>query len=105
LAPSAISWNFASSMPGTRASLSSWMLVIEKPSAPFRSCTVAVVFTCCGVKPFLPRAALKAIEKQPAWAAAISSSGFVPLPSSKREANEYGPVKAPLPSAMVPLPS
>ena len=27
--------------------------------------------------------------KQPAWAAAISSSGFVPTPSSKRDLNEY----------------
>ena len=33
----------------------------------------------------------RAIEKQPAWAAAISSSGLVPWPDSKREANEYGP--------------
>ena len=30
-----------------------------------------------------------AIEKQPAWAAPISSSGFVPVPSSKREEKEY----------------
>ena len=31
----------------------------------------------------------RAIEKQPACAAAMSSSGFVPLPSSKRVLNEY----------------
>ena len=31
------------------------------------------------------------MEKQPAWAAAISSSGLVPPPSEKREAQ----VKAP----------
>lgn len=29
------------------------------------------------------------MEKQPAWAAPISSSGFVPVPSSKRDENEY----------------
>ncbi len=32
----------------------------------------------------------RAIVKQPAWAAAISSSGLVPEPSAKRAANEYG---------------
>ena len=29
-----------------------------------------------------------AIEKQPAWAAPMSSSGLVPSPSSKRDLNE-----------------
>jgi hypothetical protein len=29
-----------------------------------------------------------AIEKQPAWAAPMSSSGLVPSPSSKRDGNE-----------------
>src|SRR5579859_959101 len=43
--------------------------------------------------------------KQPAWAAPSSSSGLVPVPSSKREANEYGPSKAPLPSFIVPDPA
>ena len=64
-----------------------------------------MVFTRFGVKPFLPSAAAKAIEKQPAWAAAMSSSGFVPVPSSKRDGKEYAPWKAPLPRAIVPLPS
>ena len=45
-----------------------------------------------------------AIEKQPACAAPISSSGFVPGPSSKRERNENWPSKAPEPSAIVPAP-
>src|SRR2546421_6011350 len=35
----------------------------------------------------------------------MSSSGFVPFPSSKRDENEYGPSNAPLPSFMFPLPS
>jgi hypothetical protein len=35
----------------------------------------------------------------------MSSSGFVPFPSSNRDENEYGPSNAPLPSFIVPLPS
>src|SRR6266851_2354220 len=35
----------------------------------------------------------------------MSSSGFVPGPSSKRDLNEYLPSKAPLPSLRVPAPS
>jgi hypothetical protein len=31
------------------------------------------------------------MEKQPAWAAAMSSSGLVPTPLSKREPNENSP--------------
>src|ERR1051326_2853477 len=50
-----------------------------------------------------PSAPESAIEKQPAWAAPISSSGFVPGSSSKRVPKEYWPSKAPLPSDMVPL--
>ena len=37
-----------------------------------------------GVKPSFPKAAASAIEKHPACAAPISSSGFVSLPSSNR---------------------
>jgi hypothetical protein len=44
-----------------------------------------------GGKPAAESAAESAIEKQPACAAAMSSSGFVPGPLSKREANENGP--------------
>ena len=46
-----------------------------------------------------------AIEKQPACAAPISSSGFVPGPSSMRDLNEYGPSKAPEPNSIRPVPS
>src|SRR5437667_2316892 len=47
-----------------------------------------------------------AIVKQPACAAAINSSGFVPLPSPNRAANEYGvSLSVPLCTDSVPLPS
>src|SRR6185437_14727741 len=46
-----------------------------------------------------------AIAKQLAWAAPSSSSGFVPLPSSKRELNEYALLNAPFPKSTCPLPS
>src|SRR5437879_13776250 len=45
------------------------------------------------------------MEKQPACAAPISSSGFVPGASSIRLLKEYDPSKAPLPSRIVPDPS
>jgi hypothetical protein len=47
-----------------------------------------------------------AIEKQPACAAATSSSGFVPLASSNRVLNEYGVSRnTPLALEIVPRPS
>src|SRR3954454_449247 len=59
-----------------------------------------------GVIPALPSSAERAIEKQPACAAAISSSGLVPFPSSKRVLNEYCVfARTPLSVEMVPLPS
>src|SRR5437867_7500292 len=58
-----------------------------------------------GVKPERPNPADKAMEKHPAWAAPMSSSGLVPVPSSKRDVNEYAPSKAPLPSFIFPFPS
>src|SRR5438132_8227448 len=57
-----------------------------------------------GAWPFCDNAADRAIEKHAACAAAISSSGFVPGPSAKRELYEYLPSKAPLPSLSVPAP-
>jgi len=105
LAPSAISWNFALSMPGTSASVVRSMAVIPNPPSTCSRWTPAVVLTRRGVKPARPRAAERAMEKQPAWAAPISSSGFVPVPCSKRELKEYAPWNAPLPSDIVPLPS
>jgi hypothetical protein len=58
-----------------------------------------------GLKPAFVNPAARAIEKHPAWAAPINSSGFVPVPSSNRDAKEYCPSKAPLPNLTLPLPS
>ena len=97
-------WNFAGSIPGTSASVFSSTVEIEKPASPLVRCTLAVVDTRFGSKPALASAFANAIEKQPAWAAPISSSGLVPAPSSKRDWNEYAPLQAPLPSDIVPRP-
>ena len=48
----------------------------------------ASVSMAVAVKPALLSVKDSAIVKQPAWAAATSSSGFVPLPSPKRALNE-----------------
>src|SRR5918993_644464 len=57
-------------------------------------------------KPAPSSCAESAIEKQPACAAAINSSGFVPLPSSKRVLKEYCVSERTLLSVeIVPLPS
>src|SRR5580658_920940 len=54
----------------------------------------------------VPSCAESAIVKQPACAAAISSSGFVPLPLSKRVPKEYGvSERTPLCVEIEPLPS
>jgi len=75
-------------MPGTLASQRSWLLVIRKPPSCSAIVTCAVASTKSGVKPALPSISDSAIAKQLAWAAPSSSSGFVPLPFSNREANE-----------------
>src|SRR5215217_3312521 len=57
------------------------------------------------VRPAWASWAESAIEKQPACAAASSSSGLVPLPSSKRVWNEYAELeRTPLAVETVPLP-
>src|SRR5918995_3874662 len=59
-----------------------------------------------GVRPACPSSLDSAIEKQPAWAAAISSSGLVPFPCSKRVVKEYWVSdRTPLSVEMAPLPS
>src|SRR5215213_7273664 len=80
------------------------MLGILNPSPVFSRPTLAVVSIRVGGLPALLRAPESAIEKHPACAAAMSSSGLVPLPSSKRDLNEYGPSQAPEPIFIVPLP-
>ena len=59
------------------------------PVGSIPNVTVAVVAMESGLKPALPSSVENAIEKQPACAAAMSSSGFVPTPFSKRVLNEY----------------
>src|SRR5438552_2470758 len=93
-------------MPGTSASVSSSIFVIENPSPTFSSFTVAPVWMRFGVMPARESCAVSAIVKQPAWAAPINSSGLVAdWPASNRDLNEYGPSKAPLPTFSRPLPS
>ena len=60
------------------------MAVTVGPVSSISSVTPAVVRMLSGVRPALPSSAESAIEKQPAWAAAINSSGFVPGSLSKR---------------------
>jgi len=98
--------NAALSAPGIFATSLSWTSVTVKPASSFSNVTVAVVSIDCAVRPALPSWPDSAIEKQPAWAAAISSSGLVPLPFSKRVLNEYCvPESTPLSVETVPLPS
>ena len=59
-----------------------------------------------GVRPIVPSWAESAIEKQPACAAAINSSGLVPLPLSKRVLKEYCvSERTPLSEETIPRPS
>src|SRR5213078_4262291 len=101
---SAISSNLALSIPGTSASVFKSIVVIFGAPSTISNFTVAVVLTRFAGLPAFSRLAESAIEKQPASAAPMSSSGLVPFPSSKRDEKEYGPSNAPLPSFIVPLP-
>ena len=91
LAPAACCWNVASSMSATAASVVSSILVMVGPASVISRWARADVDTLAGENPERPRAAANAIEKHPACAAAISSSGLVPGSSSKREPKEYFP--------------
>ena len=88
LAVSAASWKVASSTPGTRPTVSRSILVIANPSPCLRSWTLASVRIDSGTLPPSERTSENAIEKQLACAAAISSSGLLPAPSSKRDPAE-----------------
>src|SRR3954467_1165114 len=91
-------------MPGTLPStLSAMRAIVGAPSTSW-SDTRAPAFTSSGVCPFVARMLLNAIAKQAAWAAAISSSGLVPSPSSKRDLKLYSPMKTPSPTVRSPLP-
>src|SRR5271157_2296360 len=65
--------------PGTLAVVVSAIFVIAKPPSTLPSETAAWVSILFGVRPAPPNCAPRAMEKHPAWAAAISSSGGVPL--------------------------
>src|SRR3984893_5443212 len=95
----------ASSMPGTLPSVARSMREIPHPCSPLSKCTLALVRISCGLWPAEERPLAKAIEKQPACAAPINSSGLVPAPSSIRLLNEYAPSKEPLASRIVPDPA
>src|SRR5258708_3460796 len=97
--------NLALSAPGTRATRSRWLLVMLKLSPTFSRLTVALVSSFCAVRPAPPSCAESAMVKQPACAAASSSSGLVPTPFSKRVLKEYWVCfRTPLSVEMEPLP-
>lgn len=85
---SACSWKVLSSRPETSASVFSSMVVIFGAPSIISNFTTAVVPMRFGVCPAFVKFDESAIEKQPASAAPISSSGLVPVPFSKRELKE-----------------
>src|SRR5450631_4115227 len=92
--------------PGTFATTSRWTAVIAQPASSFSMVRVAAVLMLSGVRFAPPSWADSAIEKHAAWAAAISSSGFVPGAFSNRVVNEYGVFEStPLVDETVPFPS
>src|SRR2546430_2749714 len=98
--------NRARSAPGTFAPTSRWISVTVQPASSRSIVKAAAVAIESGVRPPWLSSADSAIEKQPACAAAINSSGFVPRPFSKRVLNEYcASARTPLCVERVPLPS
>src|SRR6478752_9971201 len=93
----------ASSRFGTLARSVSADLLILKPLPSGSRLTAASVVSSSGVKPASCRPKASAIVKQPAWAAAINSSGLVPFSFSKRVLKEYG-VSASTPESLERLP-
>jgi UMF1 family MFS transporter len=76
--------NAALSAPGTLAFTDRWLAVTVMPASVFSSVTVAVVAILSALRFAWPSWPESAIEKQAACAAAISSSGSVLPPDSKR---------------------
>src|SRR5882724_3491213 len=75
------------------------------PSPTLSNVIVAVVSSFSAVKPAAPSCPERAIEKQPACAAASNSSGLVPTPFSNRVLKEYCVCfSVPLSVEIVPLP-
>src|SRR5580693_1643975 len=76
------------------------------PSPTFSNEIVAVVSILSAFSPTAPSWPESAIVKHPACAAAINSSGFVPLPFSNRVEKEYCALESvPLSVEIFPLPS
>jgi hypothetical protein len=94
----------ASSTPSAVPRAWSVIRVIEKPPSCSARMTSAVVSTCPGAWPACSMRLARDIEKQPAWAAPISSSGFVCGVSSTRERSENGTSSAPLRPLILPPP-
>src|SRR6185312_12508922 len=91
--------------PGMRAVSSRCTAGITNPPPDFSSVTVAFVRMLCATRPASASCADSAIEKQPACAAAINSSGLVPGAFSKRVPNEYWVFdRTPLSVEIVPRP-
>src|ERR1039458_10080863 len=106
LAAFAISRIFFPSAPGTFAVTSRCDSVTVGPAGSISSVTVAVAAMDSGLRPALPSSDENAIAKQPACAAAMSSSGLVPTPFSKRVLKEYCvSLSVPLSEEMLPWPS
>src|SRR5690348_10834476 len=74
---------------GTLPLTDKWIPVTVQPASTFSMVTAAVVANRSAVRFAAPNCPDSAIVKQPAWAAAISSSGFVPFPFSNLVLNEY----------------
>src|SRR5579872_6207282 len=96
----------ASSAPGIFAVTSKWLLVMVKPASVFSRVIVAFASMLSAVSPALASCPLNAMAKQPECAAAISSSGLVPIPLSKRVLKEYCvSLSTPLWVDILPFPS
>src|SRR5207237_2168531 len=93
------------SAPETFAETSRWIDLTDHPLSVLSKSKVAFVSIDSGWYPAWPSSLERAIEKQAAWAAATSSSGFVPGSSPNRIAKLYAtPFTAPLAVDTVPLP-
>src|SRR5437660_12550607 len=81
------------------------MPVTPQPASCLSKLRLATVSIRSGVIPALPSSAERAMDRQPACAAAMSSSGLVPLPFSNRVVNEYWVLeRTPLSVETMPLP-
>jgi hypothetical protein len=87
-AASAAFRNASCEAPGTFATSSRCDSVMPQPPSTLSRVTVQVVRRLAGTRFALPSSADSAIVKQPACAAATSSSGLEPLTPSNRVENE-----------------